>query len=122
MRPNSRFYFNPYPYADTYEGYLNLTEYSINSRTVLQLFYYDSEYDTYLPYARLTVNIPSVQISDNNSVFIDINNNPYALNLLINELKCARLTGHVAQSGRCYYPEVRLIADELLKYINLKED
>ena len=122
MQQSSRFQFKPYPFTDSYEGYLSISEYSVNSRTAIQLFYFDSEFRTYLPYATLTVNIPSSPTTDNHCVYIDTNNCPFALNLLVNELHCAELTGHVAQSGRCYYSEVRLIPDELFKYVYYKED
>ena len=121
MQTNSRFEFRPYPFKDSYEGYLVIEKYSSNSRTALQLMYFDTEYATYMPYARLTVNIPSEETTDDNCVFIDTNNCSFALNLLVNELKCAELTGHVVQSGRCYYSEVRLIPDELFKYVYWKE-
>lgn len=121
MQKESRFIFKPFPYTNEYEGYLTINEYSVNSRPAIQLYYYESEYGFYMPYAMLTVNIPSEETTDRNCVFIDTNNCPWALNLLVNELKCAEITGHVAHSGRCYYSEVRLILDELFKYVPYNE-
>lgn len=121
MQDQSRFHFKPYPFTDEYEGYIIINEYSVNSRTALQLYYFDTEFQTYMAYATLTVNIPSEETTDRNCVFIDTNNCPFALNLMVNELKCAELTGQVAHSGRCYYSEVRLIPDELFKYVYWKE-
>lgn len=120
MQEQSRFHFKPYPFTDEYEGYITINEYFINRRPALQLYYLDPEFQTYMPYATLTVNIPSEETTDRNCVFIDTNNCPFSLNLLINELKCAELTGHVAHSGCCYYSEVRLIPDELFKYVPYK--
>lgn len=121
MQEKSRFYFKPYPFTDSYEGYITINEYFVNRRPALQLYYYEPEFGYYMPYATLTVNIPSEETTDRNCVFIDTNNCPWALNLLVNELKCAELTGHVAHSGRCYYSEVRLIPDELFKYVPYAE-
>ena len=121
MQNASRFTFKPFPYNAAYEGYITINEYSVNRRPALQLYYYDPEFGYYMPYATLTVNIPSEETTDNNCVFIDTNNCPWALNLLVNELKCAEITGHVAHSGRCYYSEVRLIPDELYKYVPYAE-
>lgn len=120
MQEKSRFTFKPYPFTDEYEGYIEINEYSVNCRPALQLYHFDAEFQFYMPYATLTVNIPSEETTDRNCVFIDTNNCPFALNLLVNELKCAELTGHVAHSGRCYYSEVRLIPDELFKYVPYK--
>lgn len=120
MQKESCFTFKPFPYTNEYEGYLTINEYSVNSRLALQLYYYESEFGFYMPYATLTVNIPSEETTDRNCVFIDTNNCPWSLNLLVNELKCAEITGHVARSGRCYYSEVRLIPDELFKYVPYK--
>ena len=120
MQKSSRFTFKPFPYNHDYEGYIVINEY-YNRRHALQLYYYEREFGYYMPYATLTVNIPSEETTDNNCVFIDTNNCPWALNLLVNELRCAEITGHVAHSGRCYYSEVRLIHDKLFKYVPYSE-
>lgn len=117
MQPNSRFEFKPYPFSQLHEGYLTTGYYSCNYRIALQLFYYDTECHAYFPFATLTVNLPDEPTTDNHCVYIDTNNCPFALSLLVDVLHCAEFTGHVAQSGRCYYSEVRLIPDELYKYI-----
>lgn len=120
MQERSRFHYSIYPYAPEKEFYLTTARYSMNNRVFLQMYYYDDEMYDYLPYAILTINLPSEPLTNNNCVFIDTNNCPWALDLLCNKLKSAKPTHHAAISGFCFYPEVELIPDELYKYIPYK--
>lgn len=121
MHEKTRFTYKPNSYTDAEEFYLTFSYYSCNNRIALQMYYYDSDFDDYLPYATLTVNIPDANFTNKNCVFIDINNCPFALHLLAKVLDCAKLTGKTARSGYCLYPELELNPDKLYKYIYYKE-
>lgn len=122
MKDQSRFYFSSPYEKEPLEGYLSIANYSCNNRTAIQLFYYDEELEMYAPYATITVNIPDAEIADPNCIYLDTNNFPQAIALLVGQLKCAEPTNHHAKSGVCFYPEVRLIPVELFKYVPCRED
>ena len=116
MQEKTKFTYRP-PFAkQELECYLSLVRYSCNNRTAIQLYYYNHEFKNYMPYATLTVNIPEVTPSNNHCVFLDINNCPWVLHLLIAILHIGELTNNVASSGFCTYPEIEINPDELCKY------
>lgn len=120
MQERSRFTYSIFPYTPEYEFYLTTARYSMNNRVVLQMYMFDSEDCYYTPYATLTVNIPDATLTNPNCVYLDTNNCPWALDLLVDKLKVAKPTHKLAFSGWCHYPEVELNSDELYKYIPYK--
>lgn len=120
MQERTRFEYSIYPYTPTTEFYLTTSNYSMNNRVAIQMYYFDTEMCGYFPYATLTVNLSDAPLTNSNCVYIDTNNCPWALDLLIDQLKVGKLTQKVAFFGRCHYPELELNPDELYKYIPYK--
>lgn len=117
MQDKTRFLYRPTFANEPLESYLTFTRYSCNNRPALQLYCYDTELEGFLPYATLSVNLPDAKPSNSNCIFVDVNNCPFVLHLLITTLNVAKLTNHTASSGWCIYPEVELNPDALSKYI-----
>ena len=66
------------------------------------------------PFCDLTVNLPETCIPDEGYAFIDTNNAPFALNLIV-ENNLGDFTGINGTSGWCRYPLIKLNLDELTK-------
>lgn len=116
MQDKTKFYYRPTHANHELECFLSLARYSCNDRTCIQLYSYDEDYDQFIPYATLTVNLPDSTPTNNHCVFVDINNCPWVLHLLIEILHIGTLTANFARSGFCLYPEIQLNPDELCKY------
>lgn len=116
MQERTKFTYRP-PFAkQELECYLSLERYSCNNRTCIQLYYYEDSFQAYMPYATLTVNIPDSTLTNNHCVFLDINNCPWVLHLLIAILRIGKLTNNIANSGFYSYPEIEINPDKLCKY------
>lgn len=67
------------------------------------------------PYSKLTVNIPSVHITDGDLAFVDVNNCPWAEEF-ITDLEIAFPTGITHRSGYVDYPLYMFSLKEIQKY------
>ena len=121
MQTETRFLYAPHHETGELEMYLTLSRYSSNNRTAIQAMYYDPDCEIFMPYATLTVNLPDHKPSNPNCVFVDVNNVPWVLDLLISRLHVGELTSNIAVSGFCVYFEIELKPDALLNYIYNKE-
>lgn len=122
MPPEKTFIFQPYYFSPQEKMCLRMHKYFDNNRIALQLLYFDTTFQTFLPYAMLSVNIPDTKLSSENCIFLDVNNCKFAERLLIETLHVAKRTNHFATSGFCVYPEVELNANKLYDYIYFTEE
>lgn len=121
MQEQTRFLYHPPLETEDREMHLSISRYSSNNRTAIRLMYYDPDCHAFLLYATLTVNLPEHKPSNPNCVFVDLNNVPWVLDLLISTLHAGELTSNIAISGFCVYFEIELKPDALAKYIYCKE-
>ena len=88
-------------YTQKYEVEVIKTRYHVNGNFAITLNYYDDEFQCWMPYENLTVNLDE-KLPDNYG-YVDINNIPSAEEF-INENHLGESTGKYGFSGFCRYP------------------
>ena len=96
-------YRSPYD-GQTYEIRLNKAEYVKPKNTAVTAEYYDAEFDAWLPFAHMSVNISPLPAD---CIALD-DNNWYGLLEWAVDNGIVEDTGKVLFSGFCTYPVVRL--------------
>ena len=92
------------PYGQTYDLALSVAQYACNGNTAIKAEYFDKEFDAFLPFASVTVNLDE-KLPEGYG-FVDTNNFRGALEWLT-ENGLADFTGQYGFSGFCQYPLVR---------------
>jgi len=92
------------PYGQTYKIQLSKTQYVKPKNTAVTAKYYDKEFDAWLPYGNVSVNISPLPAD---CIALD-DNNWYGLLDWVVDNGIATDTGKVLYSGFCTYPVVRL--------------
>ena len=92
-----------------------LAKYTSNKRLFVGIL---ADEDGFLePWTDLTVNMPDTELSDENCVFIDTNNNGSDIVFWLMENGLGNPTARWAYSGFCSYPEFRLDFDRLEQFV-----
>ena len=91
--------------------------YSVKNRMYLGIYYKDEEFNTYMPYADITVNIPDAYITTKTGAFVDDNNLPNVKEFLMNN-RLAKPTTNYAYSGFCCYQEWQFDMDRVAEFIS----
>jgi hypothetical protein len=92
------------PYGKTYKIQLYKTQYVTPKNTAVIAKYYDEEFEAWLPYGTLSVNISPLP---EDCIALD-DNNWYGVLDWVVENGIATDTGKILFSGFCTYPVVRL--------------
>ena len=90
-----------------------ISRYFYNDRLAIEMNRWDEEWNYWVPYCKVTVNIDE-EISHAKCGFVDTNNAPFLPDFLIQN-GLAEPTGRVGYSGYCMYPEfdfTKLLATE----------
>ena len=98
-------------FGTNYPVSFRINHYANNENLYVGLMDHSEEFPE--PWCDLTVNL-DVKLEPD-CAFIDINNNPYAMEWLI-ENEIGSFTGKWRQSGFCRYPEFRFKEEKLKEY------
>ena len=84
-----------------YEVSLNSQKYSQNGNLAITMDYLDDEFNAWLPFANLTVNLG--EKLPPNKAYVDTNNCPWAREFIV-MYGLGKFTGKIGMSGWCEYP------------------
>lgn len=98
--------------GEKYKIRLYFGKYELGKHLCVELRYYDTEYDDYLPYTRLTVNFPN-ELKDDEA-FLDVNNFPEGVRF-VKENKLAKPLYQGRQNGYVIYPLYKFNLNKLKK-------
>lgn len=99
-------------YSMDYQITLKINKYYDGGGLAIEMLYYDDEFQSYMPFGMLTVNIDSVKCEPD-CAFVDTNNNGRDIVGWIVENELGEITNKTAKSGYCIYPEVRFNLDKV---------
>ena len=110
------------PYGEPIEAPLDaafvVDNYVNNGRLYISLWAEDRDFGGMTPWCDVTVNLPFDSLTDENCVFIDVNDAPY-LESFLSENGLGRPTGRKARSGYVEYPEYRIDLNKILQHRRL---
>ena len=102
-------------WGEKYDIIFKLSEY-MNGKLAVAMEYYDKDYEQFMPYAVLTVNLVG-EICGENCAFVDTNNLGEKIIKWLVDNNLGKPTGRYGKSGFCTYPEVKFNMDEVKKYV-----
>lgn len=100
-------------WGKTYDVKLNVTKYGYWDNLCVRIEYYDDEFDGYMPYANLTVNICNLP---DGYACLDTNNLSCAEEF-VTEYGIAVPTGEYKVSGFCTYPVYKFDMKKMEEYV-----
>lgn len=108
---------NPFaePEESPMDAALVVDNYANNGRLFIGLWTMDEEIGGMTPWCDVTVNLPFDSLTDENCVFIDVNDAPY-LQSFLTENGLAAPTGRKVRSGFVEYPEFRIDLNKILQH------
>lgn len=107
---------------------INLHKYGTNHPMTFELANYVDNATLYVglitneegypePWQNLTVNLAESCRCKSNCAYIDTNNNGNEIIRWLEENNLGELTGRIAASGWCFYPEFEFNMEELMKHV-----